>query len=146
MGITNYLIYKRTIPVFGKAIQFILKVVYNIEIPEQVKIGRNVRFIHSSTGLIVHPDTIIEDDVQIYHQVTIGRADSYVKRDNSKMDSVLIKKGAVLCAGSKILCKEGILIVGENSVVGANAVLTKTIGNNEIWAGVPAKKISNRDA
>jgi len=36
------------------------------------------------------------------------------------------------------------LIVGKNSVIGANAVLFNSTGENEIWAGIPAQKIGNR--
>ena len=35
------------------------------------------------------------------------------------------------------------LIIGEKKKIGVNSVLTKSIGDNEIWAGVPAKNIGN---
>lgn len=35
------------------------------------------------------------------------------------------------------------LEIGENAVLGAGSVLTKSIPANEIWGGVPAKKISS---
>jgi acetyltransferase-like isoleucine patch superfamily enzyme len=34
--------------------------------------------------------------------------------------------------------------IGDNSIVGAGAVVTKNIPPNETWAGVPAKKIADR--
>ena len=54
-----------------------------------------------------------------------------------------IQDGAILCAGCAILCKDR-LIVGKGTVVAANAVLTCSTGENEIWAGVPAKCIGKR--
>jgi acetyltransferase-like isoleucine patch superfamily enzyme len=39
--------------------------------------------------------------------------------------------------------KPGISI-GDNSIIGANSVVTKNVPNNEVWAGIPAKKIKNR--
>ena len=33
------------------------------------------------------------------------------------------------------------ITIGENSVIGAGSILTKSIGDNEIWAGNPAKLI-----
>lgn len=34
--------------------------------------------------------------------------------------------------------------IGEGAVVGAGAVVTKNIPSNEVWAGIPARKINNR--
>ena len=45
---------------------------------------------------------------------------------------------------AKILFGEDKLIVGKGTIVGANSVLTKSTGENEIWAGVPAKRIGFR--
>lgn len=45
---------------------------------------------------------------------------------------IILKKGSILCAGAKIICNRGLLVVGENTVVGANAVLTCSTGDNEI--------------
>lgn len=36
------------------------------------------------------------------------------------------------------------VIIGKNYVVSANAVLTHSIGPNEVWGGIPAKFIMNR--
>ena len=33
--------------------------------------------------------------------------------------------------------------IGMNSVVGSNSLVTKSIPNNEVWGGNPAKKIKN---
>lgn len=49
-------------------------------------------------------------------------------------DNVFIFAGAVILPGVQI---------GENSVVGAGAVVTHNIPANEIWAGIPAKKLRN---
>jgi serine O-acetyltransferase len=81
------------------------------------------------------------DNVKLLHQVTIGRADSYLKGEFSKMDKIVVKEGAIICVDAKILCKESVLTVGENTIIRANAVLTKSTGDNEIWSGIPAIKI-----
>lgn len=59
--------------------------------------------------------------------------------------NIVLKENCVIGAGAKILIKSGDLIVGKNSVIGANSVLTKSTGDNEIWAGVPAKLIGYRN-
>ncbi|MDM5157366.1 hypothetical protein QUF88_27180 [Bacillus sp. DX1.1] len=112
-----------------------------MEIPKTVKLGKDVTFVHWAYGTVLHPNTEIEDNVKIYQGVTLGRADIFNSFEESKMNGILIKKGAILCAGSKILCKEGTLTVGENTVIGANSVLLKSTGDNEIWGGIPARKL-----
>ncbi|SDP70972.1 acyltransferase [Desulforhopalus singaporensis] len=36
--------------------------------------------------------------------------------------------------------------IGDGAIVGANAVVTKDIPANEVWGGIPAKFISNRES
>lgn len=132
------------IPVIGRIAKQI-NMLLGVDIPRTVKFGKNVEFPHNSIGTVIHDNTVIEDDVKIYQNVTLGRADIYKTAKNSKFEGFVIKKGACICAGAKLLCKEGILVVGENAVVAANAVLLNSIGPGEIWGGIPAKFISNRD-
>lgn len=137
----NSLIKLRTKLIIGKISMFLLKM-KGIEIPSSVVIGKNVHFVHGGNGVVIHPRTVIKDNVTIFHQVTIGNANVYDKK--MVMKKIIIEDGAILCAGSKILCKEGTLIVGKNALIGANAVLLKSTGENEIWAGMPAKKVGTR--
>lgn len=112
-------------------------------LPRGVKLGKNVSFRHNAIGTVIHNQTTIEDNVKIYQNVTIGRADVDTSPYESKFEGILIKEGAILSAGAKILCKEGTLVVGKNSIVAANAVLLNSIPDNEIWGGIPARKIAD---
>lgn len=114
------------------------------DIPSCCKIGKNVQFPHGIKGIIFSTNTIVEDNVTIYHQVTCGRGDIFPKSDSLPVKGIILKKGSILCAGAKIICNRGLLVVGENTVVGANAVLTCSTGDNEIWGGIPAKKLKDR--
>lgn len=91
---------------------------------------------------------MIEKNVTIFHQVTCGRGDMYNIFPNapkSEFKGIVLKEGCVLCVGAKIICNRGKLIVGKNTIVAANSVLTKSTGDNEIWAGIPAKLIKKHD-
>ena len=44
--------------------------------------------------------------------------------------------------GARVIILSGVTI-GDNVVVGAGSVVNKNIPSNEIWAGIPARKIKN---
>ena len=142
----NTFIYRRNL--FQRIIcKFVCKL-QGAELPPPSNMGENIHFPHGLKGIVLHPNTVIEDDVTIFHQVTCGRGDLFridKKVSESQFKGILIKKGAILCAGVKIICNRGTLVVGENTVVGANAVLTKSTGKDEIWVGVPAHCLKQRD-
>lgn len=115
-----------------------------IEIPSKVIIGKNVSFPHNSFGTVIHSKTIIENNVRIYQNVTIGRADINIPYEKSDLEKIIIGDGAIICAGAKILAKSGTFKVGKNSIIAANAVLLNSTGENEVWGGVPARKLGLR--
>ena len=55
-----------------------------------------------------------------------------------------IGNDVILSPGCKILCKQGLLQVGNGTVIGANAVLLQSTGEYEIWPGSPARCIGQR--
>lgn len=63
----------------------------------------------------------------------------------SEFKRIILKSGCVLCAGAKIICNRGTLTVGRNTIIAANAVLTQSTGDKEIWAGIPAKLIKTHN-
>ena len=142
--IYSRLVYARNIPLIGSVAYYLLKLL-GIEIPRRVKVGERLELAHGGFGVVVHPQTVIGSRVKIYPGVTLGRADIYRPASESGFAGIVIEDDTILCPGAKILCKEGVLRVGHGSVIGANAVLLESTGENEIWAGVPAKCVGTRD-
>ena len=140
------LIYSNNI--ISKLVLRVLCMLQGAELPPTCNIGKNIRFPHGLKGIVIHPNTIIGDNVTIFHQVTCGRGDLYNIDKRVKKPSfvnIILEDGAILCVGAKIICNRGKLIVGKNTIVGANAVLTKSTGEDEVWGGVPAKLIKKRE-
>jgi len=133
----------RSLPILGKLAYYVLKFV-GVELPRSVRLGRGFTLEHGGSGVVVHSWTTIGERVKIYPGVTIGRADIYRSINESKFKGVKIEDDVILCPGCKVLGKEGILRVGRGTVIGANAVLFESTGENEIWAGMPARKIGMR--
>lgn len=104
---------------------FVTKLVY------RRKVGTNVQFCYNCWGNVIYEQTVIEDNVRIYQNVTIGQVNSYTLNPAS----FTIGKGAILCAGAKIIGKKN-LVVGKNTIIASNAVLFCSTGDNEIWGGI----------
>lgn len=58
--------------------------------------------------------------------------------ENKKTAPILINQNVFL--GTNVIVLKGVTI-GENSIIAAGSVVTKSIPNNEIWGGNPARKI-----
>ena len=140
----THLVYARESKYFGKIAYFILKIL-GIEIPIPVEIGKEFELAHGGFGVVIHPKSKIGKRVKMYPGVTLGRADVHLPFDRSKFKGIVIDDDVVLASGAKILCKEGTLRVRKGTVIGANSVLLESTGENEIWAGVPAKCIGERE-
>lgn len=144
MSIYEKLVYARKNRIFGKVAYLALKIL-GVEIPISVQIGKGFLLHHGGVGVVIHPKTTIGKNVSIYPGVTLGRADVFRTADNSTFVGIVVKDGAILGSGAKVLCAKGTLVVSENSVIGANSVLLTSTEDNEIWAGIPAKKVGMRD-
>jgi len=123
-----------------------LLMLYGIDMPAAVVVGRDLRLIHRGIGCVFHPDTIIGDRVQIYHQVTIGRADAHLPKGEMVAMRVEIGDDVVIFPGAKVLGRQGTLRIGNGSIIAANAVVLDSTGDGEIWAGVPARCVGQRQA
>jgi serine O-acetyltransferase len=138
------LVYARRIPLIGGLAYYTLKLL-GIEIPRSVPVGPGFELAHGGFGVVIHSHSSIGTRVKVYPGVTLGRADIYRPASQSRFEGIIIEDDAILCPGAKILCKEGVLRVGRGSVVGANAVLLESTGEDEIWAGIPARCVGKRN-
>jgi len=139
----THLVYARKTPIIGKLFYYLLKMLGS-EIPPSVTIGEDFILEHGGHGVVIHSKAQIGDRVRIYQGVTLGRADIYHPMENSKFEGIHIGDDVILCPGCKVLCSEGTLKVGNGTVLGANAVLLQSTGENEIWAGSPARCVRQR--
>jgi serine O-acetyltransferase len=143
MDFYTTLVYARRWPVVGQLAYYLLKLL-GIEFPVSVPVGEGLELAHGGFGVVIHPHTVIGKRVKIYPGVGLGRADIYRKASESHFEGIVIEDDVILSPGAKVLCKEGVLRVGRGTVVGANAVLLESTGENQIWAGIPAKCVGRR--
>lgn len=137
------LVYLRNSRLFGRIAYYLLKLL-GAEIPPGVPVGAGFELAHGGFGVVVHSKSRIGKHVKIYPGVTLGRADIYRPASESLFEGIVIEDDVILSPGAKILCNEGVLVVGRGSVIGANAVLLESTGEDEIWAGMPARCVGKR--
>lgn len=137
------LVYARRSRLYGSLAYFLLKLL-GAEIPRPVRVGKEFLLLHGGFGVVIHPRTVIGDRVRVYPGVTLGRADVQHPIGESAFEGIVVEDDCILSSGAKILCKKGVLRIGRGTIVGANAVLLESTGENEIWAGVPARCVGKR--
>ncbi len=98
---------------------------YNCEISHTAQIDFSVKFVHP-IAVVVGSNAIIEKNCIIYQCVTVGTSFNC----NNKMPH--IKSGTTISTGAKII---GDITIGENCIIGANAVITKSIPANSVVVG-----------
>jgi serine O-acetyltransferase len=127
---TGNFFYKLKIPFIWIFFKFLIRLICNSAIDPRTTIGKGTKFGYGGISIVIHRDAIIGKNVMVSPNVVIGG------RSNQKppviLDNVFIGSGASIL---------GDVTIGNNSTIGAGAVVLNNVGDNETWAGVPAKKI-----
>ena len=106
--------------------------VFQTDINPAVSIGRGI-FLDHATGVVVGETAVIEDDVSILQEVTLGGTGKEAGDRHPK-----IRRGVLIGAGAKIL---GNIEIGHCARIAAGSVVLKPVPHNTTVAGVPARVI-----
>jgi serine O-acetyltransferase len=107
---------------------------FQVDIHPATKIGKGV-FIDHATGVVIGETAVIEDDVSILQNVTLGGTGKEVGDRHPK-----IRRGALISVGAKVL---GNIEVGEGAKVAAGSVVLKSVPAHCTVAGVPAVPVGD---
>lgn len=102
-----------------------------IELPRTTAIDAGLRIDHFGS-IIVNCQLIAGKNLTLTHGVLVGQTDTGVPRFGD---------GVALGVGAKVI---GGIALGDNVLVGAGAVVTKSFPDNAIVAGVPARLLRFR--
>lgn len=131
------------INLYGCTIGDNVKIGAFVEIQKNASVGNNCKI---SSHTFVCEGVTIEDDVFVGHNVAFIN-DIYPRATASGqlqteadwvVEKTLVKRGASIGSGATILAK---ITIGENAIIGAGSVVTKSVPPNTIVAGNPAKII-----
>ncbi|MDK2804372.1 MAG: serine O-acetyltransferase [Peptostreptococcaceae bacterium] len=125
-------LYNRKYFFTARLISQISRFLTGIEIHPGAQIGRRF-FIDHGMGVVIGETAEIGDDVMLFHQVTLGGTG----KDKGKRHPT-VENNVIISAGVKVL---GPIVIGENSKIGANAVVLHDIPKNATAVGIPAKVV-----
>ena len=93
-------------------------------------------------GVVIGETSEIGNNVTIYQNVTLGgiapSINSNEQRDIKRHPT--LEDNVVVGSGAQIL---GPIIIGKNSLIGSNAVVTKNVSEKSIMVGIPATKVGD---
>lgn len=110
--------------------------VFGVDIHPAARVGNGILIDHA-TSVVVGETAVIEDNVSILHEVTLGGTG---KAEGDRHPKV--RHGVLIGAGAKIL---GNVEVGRGAKVGAGSVVLEDVPPHCTVAGVPAEIIGKPD-
>lgn len=107
--------------------------VFGVDIHPAARIGSGILMDHA-TGIVVGETSVIEDNVSILHEVTLGGTGKESGDRHPK-----VRQGVLIGAGAKIL---GNVEIGEGAKIGAGSVVLDSVPPHCTVAGVPARIVA----
>jgi serine O-acetyltransferase len=117
-----------------RLLKLLSQILTGIDLPCETRVGRRFTIEHFG-GVIISGDTVIGDDVIVRNGVTLG-----LKRTGER-GAPTIGDRVDIGAGAKLL---GPIHVGDDAIIGANAVVIGDVPANALAVGVPARILPGR--
>lgn len=103
-----------------------------ISAQNRIEIGRKT---------VLSPTVLLMDHNHAFEDVNVPIID----QGNTKGGTIRIEEGCWIGYGATIVCSQGELVVGKNSVIGANAMVTRSVPAYSVVAGNPAQVLKRFD-
>jgi acetyltransferase-like isoleucine patch superfamily enzyme len=97
--------------------------------------------IHIKRNTIFGPSVLVMDHNHGFEDVTRPIRD----QGETKGGTIRIEEGCWIGFGTAIVCSQGELVIGQNSVIGANSVLTRSVPPFSVVIGNPARIVKQFD-
>jgi len=125
-----HVLYKMRLYFFARLMSQITRFTTGIEIHPGAQIGRDF-FIDHGMGVVIGETAVIGDNVLLYQGVTLGGTGLFQGKRHPT-----IGNNVVIGGGAKVL---GNITIGDNSYIGANAVVIRDVPANSTVVGVPGR-------
>ncbi len=128
----SHWLWTHNLKLLGRWTSQLMRGLTGIEIHPGAKIGPNF-FIDHGMGVVIGETAEVGSRVTLYHGVTLGGTSlNKGKRHPTLGDNVVVG------AGAKVL---GAITIGENTRIGANAVVVRDTPPNSVVVGVPGQVV-----
>ncbi|MFV0627188.1 MAG: serine O-acetyltransferase [Alphaproteobacteria bacterium] len=134
----SHFLWKKNFKIVARVFSGFSRFLTGIEIHPAARIGKGF-FIDHGMGVVIGETTEIGNNVTLYHDVTLGGTTVFdkngkvmTKRHPTLEDNVIIGSGAQIL---------GPIIIGKNSKIGSNAIVTKNVDKNTTVVGLAAHKV-----
>src|SRR5271154_1766679 len=117
-----------------KVLKTLSEILTGIDLPCEASVGRGFRIDHFG-GVVISGDAVFGEYCIVRNGVTVGL------RSTGQRGSPFIGDRVDIGAGAKIL---GPIRIGDDVVIGANAVVLKDVPANSVAVGVPARIIPRK--
>lgn len=104
----------------------------SVDIHPAARIGQGILIDHGHS-IVIGETAVVEDDVSILHEVTLGGTGKATGDRHPK-----VRRGSMLAAGVKIF---GNIEIGEGAKVGGGSVVLRSVSPHTTVAGVPARLV-----
>jgi serine O-acetyltransferase len=129
----SHWLWNRGARVAARTLAELTRILTGVDIHPGATLGPGL-FIDHATGVVIGETAEVGEDVMIYHGVTLGGSG----RDTGKRHPTIGDR-VTIGAGAKVL---GAIKIGDDSRIGANAVVVKEVPSSSVVIGVPGQIIS----
>ncbi|MDG2336132.1 MAG: serine O-acetyltransferase [Myxococcota bacterium] len=110
---------------------------FGVDIHPAASLGSGI-FIDHATSVVMGETSVVEDDVSLLHEVTLGGTGKETGDRHPK-----VRRGVLICAGAKVL---GNVEVGEGAKIAAGSVVLTDVPPHCTVAGIPAEVVGRPEA
>ena len=125
--------YRKRLKFLARLLDYLNRILFSVWLPSSAKIGKDLTLGYWGLGIVIHSDSVIGDRCQINQNVTIGRNLGDIKVPR-------IGNNVYIGAGSIIF---GEIEIGDNTIVGSNSLVNKSVPKDSIVVGNPLRIIAS---
>lgn len=134
-------LHRAKVPLLPKLFQYAILLLYNSYVPCTAQLGKGTVLAYGGIGVVIHANAVVGDNCVIGQGVTIGASEGYATWKPNACPT--IGDEVYLSAGARVL---GNIRIGNQVIVGANAVVLKDVADHEIVVGAPARVVGQTEA